>query len=121
MFPAVEITIQGLKPTYLYSVHISVQLFDSYRYRYRIETEKWDKFAVRDSATGAPSCRTIPHPDLKNTGAHFMKKPLSFKTIKMTNNRNTTHDNQVQTICTMTCIAPYSCLSCIHVVLLLNL
>lgn len=97
MFPAVEISIKGLKPTHIYSVYISVELYDEYRYRYRIEKDDWDKFAVRGPPVVLPH-RMIPHPDSHNTGAYFMKKPLSFKTIKMTNNRNTTREDQVHTL-----------------------
>ena len=92
MFPALELVIRGLEPDNIYSVFISVQLKDQSRYRYNSSTG-WMKIG-----TGAqPSFpnRMIPHADSRNTGSHFMRKPLSFKTIKMTNDVNTKRNDQV--------------------------
>ena len=94
MFPTVEISIQGLQPDHLYSVFISVQMKDQSRYRYN-STRGW-QIISRDSKP-IPD-RKVRHADSKNTGSHFMKNLLSFKTVKMTNNFNTTRDDQVKSI-----------------------
>ena len=92
MFPAVEIVIKGLQPDYIYSVFISTKLKDQCRYRYNTKTG-W----TRINAGAQPSIpyRMVPHADSRNTGSYLMRKPLSFKTIKMTNNLNTKRDDQV--------------------------
>lgn len=92
MFPSVEVMLEGLDPTHIYSILISVELTDQYRYRYN-EEHGWVTIT-----TGAPPSippRMVPHTDSRNTGSHFMRKPLSFKTTKMTNNFNTDRSNQV--------------------------
>ena len=92
MFPAVEIVIKGLQPDYIYSVFISAVLRDQCRYRYNNKTG-WSRINV--GAQPSIPYRRVAHADSRNAGSHFMRKPLSFKTIKMTNNLNTKRDDQV--------------------------
>ena len=92
MFPAVDVMIEGLEPAHIYSVLISVELVDDYRYRYNDE-QGW--LTLNNGPQPTIPLRKVPHRDSRNTGAHFMRKPLSFKTTKMTNNFNTDRDNQV--------------------------
>ena len=94
MFPTVEVMLGGLEPDGIYSVLISVEMRDSYRYRYN-EEHGW--MTITTGALPSIPPRMVPHADSRNTGSHFMRKPLSFKTIKMTNNFNTDRNNQVRT------------------------
>ena len=95
MFPSVEVVIKGLQLNYIYSVFISIMLKDQCRYRYNNKTG-WMKMNV--GAQPSIPYRMVPHADSRNAGSHFMRKPLSFKTIKMTNNLNTKRDDQVRII-----------------------
>lgn len=91
MFPSVEVMISGLVPDNVYSVLIGVEMTDGYRYRYN-EEQGW----ITITTVAQPSIppRMVPHADSRNTGSHFMRKPLSFKTTKMTNNFNTNRNDQ---------------------------
>lgn len=95
MFPAVEIAVKGLQQDFIYSIYISVRLRDNCRYRYYTDAG-WKK--INTGVQSSIPYRMIPHRDSRNTGAHFMRKPLSFKTIKMTNKLNTTRDDQVKSL-----------------------
>lgn len=87
-----EVVIKGLELDNIYSVFISVKLKDQSRYRYNSSTG-WMKIGMATQPSFPD--RMIPHADSRNTGTHFMRKPLSFKTIKMTNNVNTKRSDQV--------------------------
>ena len=86
-----EVMISGLEPDNIYSFLISVEMTDSYRYRYN-EEHGW--MTITTGAQPSIPPRMVPHADSRNTGSHFMRKPLSFKTTKMTNNFNTDRKDQ---------------------------
>ncbi|KAF7653807.1 hypothetical protein LDENG_00078300 [Lucifuga dentata] len=54
---------------------------DSFKYKWK--KEQWE---VAGKAEPQPPCRTYMHPDSPATGSHWMKQPLSFLKLKLTNN-----------------------------------
>ena len=94
MFPAVEVMVKGLHPDHLYSVSLGLHPANKCRYRFKDNTG-WENIGTYTKAADVP-LRRIPHPHSRNYGSHFMRQPLSFKTVKMTNHLNTKHNNQVR-------------------------
>lgn len=91
MFPPVIVSVKGLDPESLYSVSLSILPVDEYRYRYR-QGDGWTKIGK-----GARQCslQTFTHPDSRNLGSHWMRRPISFKTVKLTNNATSIDSDQV--------------------------
>lgn len=85
------VSVTGLDPESLYSVSLSILPVDEYRYRYR-QGDGWTKIGK-----GARQCslQTFTHPDSRNLGSHWMRRPISFKTVKLTNNATSIDSDQV--------------------------
>ncbi|XP_043928022.1 T-box transcription factor TBX19 [Protopterus annectens] len=83
MFPVLKINVSGLDPNAMYSFLLDFAPVDSHRWKY--VNGEW-------APAGKPepqnhSCVYI-HPDSPNFGAHWMKAPISFSKVKLTNKLN---------------------------------
>uniref|UniRef100_A0A6P8S187 T-box-containing protein TBX6L-like n=1 Tax=Geotrypetes seraphini TaxID=260995 RepID=A0A6P8S187_GEOSA len=81
MFPQCKIKLSGLLPYAQYILLLDFTLIDNFRY-------KWNKnqWEVAGKAEPQPPCRTYIHPDSPAPGNHWMKEPVSFQKLKLTNN-----------------------------------
>ncbi|XP_030643053.1 T-box transcription factor 16 [Chanos chanos] len=81
MFPHCKISLSGLVPYAKYILLVDMVPEDGFRY-------KWnkDKWEVAGKAEPQPPCRTYLHPDSPAPGSHWMKQPVSFLKLKLTNN-----------------------------------
>ncbi|ELK16309.1 T-box transcription factor TBX19 [Pteropus alecto] len=80
MFPVLKISVTGLDPNAMYSLLLDFVPTDSHRWKY--VNGEWVP-AGKPEAPGH-SCVYI-HPDSPNFGAHWMKAPVSFSKVKLTN------------------------------------
>ncbi|XP_043923913.1 T-box-containing protein TBX6L-like [Protopterus annectens] len=81
MFPQCKINISGLMPYAKYVLLVDVLPVDNNRYKWN--KDKWD---VAGKAEPQLPCRTYFHPDSPAPGSHWMKQPVSFQKLKLTNN-----------------------------------
>ncbi|XP_051951009.1 T-box transcription factor 16 [Xyrauchen texanus] len=81
MFPHCKISLSGLVPYAKYILLVDMVPVDSLRY-------KWnkDKWEVAGKAEPQLPYRTYLHPDSPAPGSHWMKQPVSFLKLKLTNN-----------------------------------
>ncbi|XP_039628040.1 T-box transcription factor 16 isoform X3 [Polypterus senegalus] len=81
MFPQCKINVTGLIPYAKYILLMDLVPVDGFRY-------KWnkDKWEVAGKAEPQPPCRTYIHSDSPAAGSHWMKQPISFLKVKLTNN-----------------------------------
>nr|AAC25499.1 T-box containing protein [Danio rerio] len=81
MFPHCKISLSGLVPYAKYILLVDMVPEDGLRY-------KWnkDKWEVAGKAEPQPPYRTYLHPDSPAPGSHWMKQPVSFLKLKLTNN-----------------------------------
>ena len=91
MFPAIIISVAGLSPDSLYSIYLDILPADDYRYKY-IETD----WVPVGKANKKVNYRSYNHPKSPNTGVYWMEKPISFKYLKISNNKSTECDDQVR-------------------------
>lgn len=85
MFPVLKLRISGLDPNAMYSVLVDFIQVDKNRWKY--VNGDWIPGGKAESTT--PTC-TYTHPDSPNFGAHWMRQPVSFDKIKLTNKLNGT-------------------------------
>lgn len=83
MFPVLKVNISGLDPNAMYSVLLDFASADNHRWKY--VNGEWVPGGKPEPQT--PSCVYI-HPDSPNFGAHWMKAPVSFSKVKLTNKMN---------------------------------
>ncbi|KAK5882237.1 T-box transcription factor T isoform X1 [Gymnodraco acuticeps] len=83
MFPVLKVNISGLDPNAMYSVLLDFVSADNHRWKY--VNGEWVPGGKPEPQT--PSCVYI-HPDSPNFGAHWMKAPVSFSKVKLTNKLN---------------------------------
>ncbi|XP_076846298.1 T-box transcription factor 16 [Brachyhypopomus gauderio] len=81
MFPHCKINLSGLVPYAKYILLVDMVPEDGFRY-------KWnkDKWELAGKAEPHPPYRTYLHPDSPAPGSHWMKQPVSFLKLKLTNN-----------------------------------
>ncbi|XP_035197018.1 T-box-containing protein TBX6L [Oxyura jamaicensis] len=81
MFPQCKIKVSGLIPYAKYLMLVDFVPVDNFRY-------KWnkDQWEVAGKAEPQLPCRTYVHPDSPAPGSHWMKEPVSFQKLKLTNN-----------------------------------
>ncbi|XP_078088016.1 T-box transcription factor TBX19-like [Mustelus asterias] len=84
MFPVLKISVSGLDPNAMYSFLLDFVAADSHRWKY--VNGEWIPAGKPEPLT--QSCVYI-HPDSPNFGAHWMKAPISFSKVKLTNKANT--------------------------------
>ncbi|XP_020563446.1 T-box-containing protein TBX6L-like isoform X1 [Oryzias latipes] len=81
MFPHCSIALTGLQPLTDYVIMVDMIPVDGFKYKWK--KEKWE---VAGTAEPQPPWRTYTHPDSPAPGRHWMKHPLSFLKMKLTNN-----------------------------------
>ena len=80
LFPALMLTIQGLEPEMDYTIYLKVTPADDQRYRYI--NMKWCATGETE-VSQSEHLQTYRHPSSPNTGQFWMKRPISFKSIKI--------------------------------------
>ena len=90
MFPIISVSITGLDPDKMYTVELSFEQMNSHRWRYI--TGAWQIGLKPD-----PPVHYAPyqHPDSPNYGRTWMKEPISFSKVKLTNKLDRMAPNQV--------------------------
>ncbi|KAM5326538.1 T-box transcription factor T isoform 3-T3 [Glossophaga mutica] len=83
MFPVLKVSVSGLDPNAMYSLLLDFVAADNHRWKY--VNGEWVPGGKPEPQ--APSCVYI-HPDSPNFGAHWMKAPVSFSKVKLTNKLN---------------------------------
>uniref|UniRef100_A0A8D0CJI0 T-box transcription factor T n=1 Tax=Scleropages formosus TaxID=113540 RepID=A0A8D0CJI0_SCLFO len=83
MFPVLKVNVSGLDPSAMYSFLLDFVAADNHRWKY--VNGEWVPGGKPEPQT--PSCVYI-HPDSPNFGAHWMKAPVSFSKVKLTNKLN---------------------------------
>ncbi|XP_037608612.1 T-box-containing protein TBX6L-like [Sebastes umbrosus] len=81
MFPHCSIRLSGLQPFANYVIMVDMVPADTFKYKWK--KEQWE---VAGKSEPQPPCRTYMHPDSPAPGSHWMKQPLSFLRMKLTNN-----------------------------------
>ncbi|XP_068103271.1 T-box transcription factor TBX6 [Hyperolius riggenbachi] len=81
MFPQCKVSVSGLEPDGKYVLLADIVPVDNSRY-------KWQEDHWEPSGRAEPRLpeRVYIHPDSPAPGAHWMKQPISFHKIKLTNN-----------------------------------
>lgn len=79
----VKVSIAGLDHTAMYSVALEFVQVDSHRWKY--VNGEW---VPGGKAEPAPQNCIYIHPESPNFGAHWMKEPVSFAKVKLTNKSN---------------------------------
>ncbi|XP_077283622.1 T-domain transcriptional activator brachyenteron isoform X2 [Arctopsyche grandis] len=83
MFPVVKVTASGLDPTAMYTVLLEFVQIDPHRWKY--VNGEW---VPGGKAEVPPTNAIYIHPESPNFGAHWMKEPISFAKVKLTNKTN---------------------------------
>ena len=84
MFPGIVTSIVGLEPESKYIVSLEVNPADNHRYKYI--NAKW--VVVGKAESHCEDMLRYVHPDSPATGRHWTSSKVSFKKIKVTNNKN---------------------------------
>lgn len=83
MFPVLKTNVSGLDPQAMYSVMLDFTAVDEHRWKY--VNGEWSH-AGKPEPTA--SSKIYVHPDSPNFGNHFMKNPIVFSKVKLTNKEN---------------------------------
>ncbi|XP_069505989.1 T-box transcription factor TBX6 [Ambystoma mexicanum] len=81
MFPQCKISVSGLDPNARYMMLLDIVAVDNTRYKW--QEKRWE--ASGKAEPQLPN-RVYIHPDSPASGEHWMKQPISFHKIKLTNN-----------------------------------
>ncbi|XP_014614597.1 PREDICTED: T-box transcription factor TBX10-like [Polistes canadensis] len=84
MFPTFQCRLFGLDPNTEYLLVMDFVPCDDKRYRYAFHSSAW---VVAGRADPVSPPRIHMHPDSPASGAHWMKQPVSFDKLKLTNNQ----------------------------------
>ncbi|XP_011136201.1 T-box transcription factor TBX1 isoform X2 [Harpegnathos saltator] len=84
MFPTFQCRLFGLDPNTEYLMVMDFVPCDDKRYRYAFHNSAW---VVAGRADPVSPPRIHVHPDSPANGAHWMKQPISFDKLKLTNNQ----------------------------------
>ncbi|KAK2193145.1 hypothetical protein NP493_14g01019 [Ridgeia piscesae] len=80
MFPVIRVSISGLDPSAMYSVLVDFGPVDQQRWKYM--NGDW---VSGGKAEPSRTPTVYVHPDSPNFGSHWMKEPVSFSKVKLTN------------------------------------
>lgn len=84
------VSLKGLEPALDYTLTLRVAPADPFRYKFI--NMKWSK--VGESEINQNEAKQLyTHPSSPNSGAFWIKKPISFRPIKITHNPNSKHGN----------------------------
>ena len=84
MFPVIKVSVNGLDPHSMYSFLLDFVPVGETRWKY--VNGEWIPGGKAEPSN--PS-NIYVHPDSPNFGAHWMRQPISFSKIKLTNKQNT--------------------------------
>ncbi|KAL5484169.1 hypothetical protein EMCRGX_G020621 [Ephydatia muelleri] len=90
MFPSLSYTIAKLQAENSYTIKLNILPVDSRRYKF-LQTE-WVPVGRADKKS---VYKEYVHPDSPNPGSFWMDKPITFKLVKLTNNKSTTYSDQI--------------------------
>jgi len=90
MFPSLAVSILGLKPDAVYSLTLEILPVDNRRYKF-VDTE----WVPMGRVEKKQHHREYDHPESPKYGRYWMEKPVTFKLVKLTNNKSTEHTDQV--------------------------
>ncbi|CAB0038746.1 unnamed protein product [Trichogramma brassicae] len=82
--PTFQCRLYGLEPNTEYLLVMDFVPCDDKRYRYAFHSSAW---VVAGRADPVSPPRIHVHPDSPATGSHWMKQPISFDKLKLTNNQ----------------------------------
>ncbi|CAB0030360.1 unnamed protein product [Trichogramma brassicae] len=83
MFPVVKVVARGLESAAMYTLLLEFVQIDPHRWKY--VNGEW---VPGGKAEVAPPNPIYIHPESPNFGAHWMKEPVSFAKVKLTNKSN---------------------------------
>ncbi|KAH1024856.1 T-related protein [Dendroctonus ponderosae] len=83
MFPVIKVIAAGLDPKSMYTVLLEFKQMDSHRWKF--VNGEWTPGA---KAEAPPVNPIYVHPESPNFGSHWMKEPISFAKVKLTNKIN---------------------------------
>lgn len=81
MFPTLKVNLEGLDPHSKYILLVDIVPVDDCRYKYH--NSEW---VVTGKAEPHMPGRLYIHPDSPASGSHWMKQPMTFHKLKLTNN-----------------------------------
>lgn len=83
MFPVLKLNIRGLEPNAMYSILLDFVAVEDHRWKY--VNGEWVAGGKPEPAT---TSSVYIHPDSPNFGNHWMKNPVAFTKVKLTNKMN---------------------------------
>ncbi|XP_047127278.1 brachyury protein homolog 1-like isoform X1 [Hydra vulgaris] len=83
MFPVLKLNIRGLESHAMYSILLDFVAVEDHRWKY--VNGEWVAGGKPEPAT---TSSVYIHPDSPNFGTHWMKSPISFTKVKLTNKMN---------------------------------
>lgn len=83
MFPVLKVSVQGLDPNAMYSIMLDFVPVDEHRWKF--VNGEWSRGGKPEPT---PNSRVYKHPDSPNFGTHWMKNPILFSKVKLTNKEN---------------------------------
>lgn len=87
MFPVLKVSVSGLDPSSMYSFLLDFVPADGCRWKF--VNGEWVAAGRAESRSDSRGHGGIYiHPDSPNFGAHWMKAPVSFNRVKLTNKVN---------------------------------
>ena len=89
MFPRMAISVSGLNTEQKYCFSLELVPMDSHRYKYL--NSKWIQVGKAD--VHCTEKMKHEHPDNANTGKFWMRQKVSFKKVKLTNNKANKHNH----------------------------
>ncbi|ETE67085.1 T-box transcription factor TBX6, partial [Ophiophagus hannah] len=90
MFPQLKVSVTGLDPEAKYLLLVDVVPVGGSRYKWH--GKKWE---ASGKAELPPPDRVYIHPDSPASGAHWMRQPVSFHRLKLTNNTLDPHGHLI--------------------------
>ncbi|XP_045121249.1 T-box transcription factor T-like [Portunus trituberculatus] len=85
MFPVVKVSVRGLDPEAMYSLVLEFVQIDNHRWKY--VNGEWAPGGKPESPPQSP---VYLHCDSPNFGKHWMREPVSFARVKLTNKTSAT-------------------------------
>ena len=107
MFPGFAVNISGLKPKYKYTMKMEVVLADKHRFKFL--NCQWIPIGTSDLQ---PPSTVYTHPDSPNSGGYWMRQGVSFRKVKITNNKDNPKGN-VSEVVLNTCVCLLRLLTCL--------
>nr|WCC58472.1 brachyury 1 [Craspedacusta sowerbii] len=83
MFPVLKLDVRGLEASAMYSILLDFMAVEDHRWKY--VNGEWVPGGKPEPAT---TSSVYIHPDSPNFGQHWMKNPVAFTKVKLTNKMN---------------------------------